>query len=165
MRNQQYAISEKMLVYSGDKTYPIDAFLAEPPIGPEPFPGIVVIMEAFGLVGPRGETIKEVARGLTNERYVAIAPEFNSREGLPNATDLTTVGQKGLGAPDKRVVNDLEGATVFLKSLSTSNGRVGTIGFCSGDKRSLMFDSKSKNINASVDYYGGFIIRGLAMAF
>ena len=61
-----------MLMYSKNETYPIDAFLAEAPIGPEPFPGMVVIMEAFGLV----EHIKEVARGLSKEGYVAITPEF-----------------------------------------------------------------------------------------
>ena len=154
MENQENTVTEKMFVYPGDETDPIDAFLAEP-VGEGPFPSVVVIMEAFGVV----EHIKDIARSFAREGYIAIAPELYSREGPPDPNNLSTVGPKMFAAPDKRVINDLEGAVAFLKSLPTSNGKVGTIGFCSGGRQSLMFACRSTNINAAVDCYGGFIVQ------
>src|SRR5438552_10036653 len=47
------------------------------PDGRGPWPGIVVIMEAFGL----NEYIRDVSRQLAEEGYIAVAPDFYHRLG------------------------------------------------------------------------------------
>lgn len=141
-----------LLTYPGYETYPITAFLAQPN-GSGTFPGIVFIMKAFGLV----YHIKDIARELAREGYNTLPPELYTREGPPNPEDLTTVGPTMFNAPDKRVVGNLQEAANFLHSLPTANGKIGTLGFCSGGRQSLVFACNTQSVSVAIDCYGGFI--------
>ena len=59
------------ITYPGLNGDSIDAYLARP-LGPGPFPGVIVIPEAFGLV----THIKEVTRRIAARGYVALSPEL-----------------------------------------------------------------------------------------
>lgn len=142
-------------------TYPgmdgdrVDAYLARP-LGPGPFPGVIVIPEVFGLV----THIKEVTRRIAARGYAAIAPELYTRVGPPDPTDMTSVGPKMMALPDAQAVADLEGASAFLRDLPQSNGKAGVIGFCSGGRHALLFACRSTSIDAAVNCWGGRTVEG-----
>jgi len=112
-------------------------------------------MEGMGLV----EHTKDIARRFAAEGYVAIAPDLYTREGTPDPDNMEQVIQTLFSAPDAQAMADLDGAAVYLKSLATSNRKVGIIGFCSGGRYTLMMACQSANIDAAVDSAGGHIIQ------
>jgi carboxymethylenebutenolidase len=59
--------------------------------------------------------------------------------------------------PDDRLVGDVQGAARFLTSLGSSNGRVATIGYCSGGRQSFLA-ACSLPLDAAVDCYGAFVV-------
>jgi carboxymethylenebutenolidase len=61
------------------------------------------------------------------------------------------------GVPDERFVGDVDGAARWLRSLPTSNGRVGTIGFCSGGRQSVLA-AIEVDVQAAIDCYGAFVV-------
>lgn len=138
------------ITFPGGNGDAIDAYLARP-LGKGPFPTVVVIPEAFGLV----THIKEVARRFAARGYIALSPELYTRIGPPDPTDMTSVGPKMMNMPDDLAVQDLEGAVTYLNGLPQSNRKVGVIGFCSGGRHTLLFACRTKRIHAAVDCWGG----------
>ncbi|HZD66150.1 MAG TPA: dienelactone hydrolase family protein, partial [Acidimicrobiales bacterium] len=59
--------------------------------------------------------------------------------------------------PDDRLVGDVDGARRFLVSLDGANGKVGTIGYCSGGRQSFLA-ACSLDLDAAVDCYGAFVV-------
>ena len=55
------------------------------------------------------------------------------------------------------LVAGVAGAAAFLRGLSTSNGKVGVIGYCSGGRQSFLA-AVSLPLDAAVDCYGAFIV-------
>ncbi len=143
------------VTYPGMNGDRIDAYLARP-LGPGPYPGVIVIPEVFGLV----THIKEVTRRIAARGYAAIAPELYTRVGPPDPTDMTSVGPKMMALADAQAVADLEGAITFLKDLPQSNGRAGAIGFCSGGRHTLLLACQSTRLDAAVDCWGGRTVEG-----
>ncbi len=119
------------------------------------YPGIIVIMEAFGMV----EHINDVARRFATEKFIALAPDMYTREGSPDPNNMDEVMQKMFSVPDSQAMADLEGAAAYLKSRPDCNGKIGVIGFCSGGRYTFMFACNSKNVDAAIDSAGGFIIQ------
>jgi len=119
------------------------------------YPGVVVIMEAFGL----NDHIKDVADRFAQNGFMAIAPDMYTREGSPDATNMDSVIQTMFSVPDSQAMADLDSAAKYIKGQSDSNGKVGAIGFCSGGRYTLMFGCNSSNVDACVDSAGGFIIQ------
>jgi carboxymethylenebutenolidase len=147
-------IRSDMIRYPSQDGTQIDAYVSHPAAAGR-YPGVVVIMEAFGLI----EHIKDVARRFAEQGYLAIAPDMYTREGAPDPTVMDQVLKTMFSVPDTQAVADLEGAITYLKSQSDSNGKVGAIGFCSGGRYTLILGCKSKNLDAAVDSAGGFIIQ------
>src|SRR5438552_9425321 len=143
-----------MMQYSSQDGTPIHAYVSRP-TAPGRYPGVIVIMEAFGL----NDHIKDVARRFAEQGYCALAPDMYTREGSPDPTVMEQVLTTMFSVPDTQAVADLEGAIAYLKSQSDSNGKVGAIGFCSGGRYTLILGCKSTNLDAAVDSAGGFIIQ------
>jgi carboxymethylenebutenolidase len=147
-------IRSDMIQYPSQDGTQINAYCSRP-VADGRYPGVVVIMEAFGLI----EHIKDVSRRFAEQGYLAIAPDMYTREGSPDPTVMDQVIQTMLSVPDTQAVADLEGAIVYLKNQMDSNGKVGSIGFCSGGRYSLILGCKSMDLDAAVDSAGGFIIQ------
>ena len=143
-----------MVQYPSQDGTPIDAYLSRPTT-PGPHPGVIVIMEAFGLI----DHIKDVADRFAREGYTSLAPDMYTREGTPETGNMDQVFQTMLSVPDSQAIADLEGGATYLKGQPGSNGKVGAIGFCSGGRYTLTFACKSNNLDAAVDSAGGFIIQ------
>src|SRR5205814_3993509 len=60
------------------------------------------------------------------------------------------------GVPDPRLIGDVAGAAAHLRALTSSNGKVGVIGYCSGGRQSFLA-AVSLPLDAAVDCYGAFV--------
>ena len=58
--------------------------------------------------------------------------------------------------PDEQLVGDVAGAAAHLRSLPSSNGKVGVIGYCSGGRQSVLA-ACNVDLDAAVDCYGAFV--------
>jgi carboxymethylenebutenolidase len=116
---------------------------------------VLVIHEGYGLV----EHIRDVARRFANVGLNALAPNLYTRIGTPNMADLDAVMHTMLSLDDQDVVADLEAGIEFLGSRPESTDRIGSIGFCSGGRQSLLLACSSAKLSAAVDCWGGFIRR------
>ena len=143
-----------MIHYPSQDGTQINASLSRPAAAGR-YPGVVVIMEAFGLI----EHIQDVARRFAEQGYIALAPDMYTREGSPDPSNMDSVLQTMFAVPDTQAVADLEGAITYIKRLPDSNGKVGAIGFCSGGRYTLILGCKSTNVDAAVDSAGGFILQ------
>ena len=131
----------------------IEAYLAQPLDG-APAGGVVVIHHLPGY----DEQTKEITRTFAVHGYLAICPNLYSREapGADPDDAAATVRANG-GVPDQRLVGDVAGAAAHLRSLPSSNGKVGTIGYCSGGRQSFLA-ACSLDLDAAVDCYGAFVV-------
>jgi carboxymethylenebutenolidase len=136
--------------YGGDR---IEAYLARP-LAPGPFGGVVVIHHMPGY----DEPTKEITRKFAVNGYLAVCPNLYSREA-PGASpdDAAATARARGGVPDERLVGDVAGAAAYLRSLASSNGKAGVIGYCSGGRQSFLA-ACSLDLDAAVDCYGAFVV-------
>ena len=132
---------------------PIEAYLAQPLDG-VPTGGVVVIHHMPGY----DEATKEITRRFAAHGYLAVCPNLYSREA-PGASpdDAAAAARAQGGVPDERLVGDVAGAAAHLRSLDSSNGRIATIGYCSGGRQSFLA-ACSLELDAAVDCYGAFVV-------
>jgi carboxymethylenebutenolidase len=135
----------------------VEAYLAVPGEGgrvsAEPRGGVVVIHHMPGY----DEGTLEITRRFAAHGYLAICPNLYTREA-PGADpdDAAAAARAAGGVPDERLVGDIAGAAAYLRALPSSNGKVGTIGYCSGGRQSFLA-AVSLDIDAAVDCYGAFV--------
>src|SRR5438105_14993876 len=85
MMNPQ-EIRSSMIQYPSQDGTQINAYLSRPAAAGR-YPGVVVIMEAFGLI----DHIKDVARRFAEQGYIAVAPDMYTREGSPDPSHMASV--------------------------------------------------------------------------
>ena len=136
----------------------METFEARPKEG-GPYPGIVVLMEAFGL----NDHIKKVTERIAQEGYVAVAPDLYHRESerIVPYSDL----QKAIGImnrlQDPKVMQDVGAAIAHLKSQgNVKAGSIGVTGFCMGGRFTYLSAAHHKDVKAAVAFYGGGIPLG-----
>jgi len=136
--------------YDGDE---IEAYSARA-LDESPRGGVVVIHHMPGY----DPQTKEIARNFAFHGYNAVMPNLYWREA-PGASpdDAAATARANGGVPDERLVGDVAGAMEYLKGLGNSNGKVGTIGYCSGGRQSFLA-AVSLELDAAVDCYGAFIV-------
>ena len=132
------------------------AYLCRPAVA-GPHPGVIVVMEAFGLNGH----IKDVAERIAREGYVTMAPDLYYRFGspiipyaeVPKAIELL----KKLD--DAKVMAEIGGVIAHLKGLKEVRAdRIGITGFCMGGRVTFLSASQhAADIKAAVTFYGGGI--------
>jgi carboxymethylenebutenolidase len=136
--------------HGGDR---IEAYTARPLEG-GPYGGVVVIHHMPGF----DEASKEIIRRFAANGYNAIGPNLHYREA-PDASpdDAAAASRAAGGVPDERLVGDVDAACAWLKTLPSANGKVGTIGYCSGGRQSFLA-ACTLPIDAAVDCYGAFVV-------
>jgi carboxymethylenebutenolidase len=131
----------------------IGAYLARP-LGPGPLPGVIVIHHAPGW----DEATKEIARKFAVHGYIAISPNLYHRFGPELAPDDAAAAARAGGwVPTEQFLGDVTGALKHLRAMPISNGKVGTIGYCSGGRQSFLAACELP-IDAAVDCYGAFVM-------
>ena len=141
------------ITIQGAKGDTINAYFARP-LGPGPFPGMVVIHHLPGW----DEWYREVTRKFAHHGYAAISPNLYFREGHGTAEDLGAKVRAAGGIPDDQIVGDVEGSLRYLRSLPSVNGKVGVFGTCSGGRNAFLAACRVKGFNAAVDCWGGRVV-------
>jgi carboxymethylenebutenolidase len=147
------AIIAETVQISGHGGDEIEAYSARP-LQPGPTGGVVVIHHMPGY----DAATKEITRTFATLGYAAVCPNLYWREA-PDASpdDAAATARAQGGVPDDRLVGDVEGAARYLRGLTSSNGKVGTIGYCSGGRQSVLA-ACSLDLDAAVDCYGAFVV-------
>ena len=131
---------------------PIDALLGLPP-GEGPWPGVVVIHDAFGY-RPDNEAI---SRRIAQAGFVALTPNMFARGGRVRC--VTRV-MRELLTKRGRALDDILAARDHLQSMPECSGRVGIAGFCMGG--GFAFIMSPKGFGASAPFYGTPLPRHLS---
>jgi carboxymethylenebutenolidase len=141
-------------VKTADGTMP--AYVARPKGASGKLPGIVVVMEAFGLNG----NIKSITERLAAEGYHAIAPNFYYRAGgkVVRYDQLQEAIALMNGWTDAQVVEDVRATVSALQSdPGVAADRIGITGFCMGGRVSYLAACEIPAIRATAPFYGGGI--------
>lgn len=135
----------------------MDAFVCAP-ADPAPKPGVLLLMEAFGLTSH----IREVARRIAGEGYVVLAPDLYHREPGQRTFGYDEVDE-GMAAMYRldfadggAVESDLRAALAFLeRRADVAAGRIGVTGFCLGGGLAFLAAVRlSDRIAAAAGFYG-----------
>lgn len=111
---------------------------------------VLVVHENRGL----NPYIKDVARRLAKQGYIAFAPDaLHTLGGYPGNDDEGKAMQKSLDR--SRIEQDFIAAAKFLKAHKLSNGNLGVVGFCFGGYITNMLAATLPGaVNAGVPFYG-----------
>lgn len=137
-----------------DITYPgaageMKGYLVHPADQSGKLPAVIVIHENRGL----NPHIRDVARRLALEGFVALAPDFLSPQGGTPADEDKAREMFGAMDAAQTIANGV--ATVaFLKTNELSNGKVGAVGFCWGGGLVNTLAVNAPELSAGVAYYG-----------
>lgn len=137
-----------------DITYPgsegeMRGYLVLPAEMQDPLPVVIVIHENRGL----NPHIRDVARRMALEGFVALAPDFLSPlGGTPEDEDEARLM---FGQLDReRTVANGVAAIAYLEGLEDTNGKVGAVGFCWGGGMVNSLAVNTPALDAAVAYYG-----------
>ena len=123
------------------------AFVAWP-AGQEAAPAVIVVHEWWGLNGQ----IRDVARRLSREGYVAIVPDLYHGKV---AGDPERAHELLRGLEDARALASLRAAARWIRSQpQTAKSRIGVVGFCMGGALSQAFALDTAEVAAAVMFYG-----------
>src|SRR6266511_5751070 len=136
----------EVTTYTAGRGDLIHAYVARPE-GNGPLPGIVLIHHMPGW----DEIYQEFARRLANHGYSVICPDLYCRAGHGTPDDVAAAVRADGGVSDDQVLADCTAAMRWLKSLPTSNGKVGIMGTCSGGRHTVMVIGRTDGFDAAVD--------------
>jgi carboxymethylenebutenolidase len=99
---------------------------------------------------------RDIGRRLAKAGYVAIVTDLLSRQGGTASFSSREETAKAISkVEDDAIIKDLTGAIGYLKGQSfVQADKIGVVGFCWGGGKSLLFTTRSKDLAASVKYYG-----------
>ena len=132
---------------SGDER--LEAYLARPD-GDGPFPGVVVIHEAFGL----NDNIRNITRRFSDEGYAAFAVDLFANRNRAVCMARFIAGMLR-GSPDRFGVSDLKTALgVLAEQPCVDERRLGAIGFCMGGGFAIAWACTDDRLKSIAPYYG-----------
>ncbi|SNS17916.1 carboxymethylenebutenolidase [Geodermatophilus pulveris] len=117
------------------------AHLAVPPVGEAPWPGVVVVHEAFGLT----DDTRQQADRLAAAGYLAVAPDLFSAGGAARCLRRTF---RDLLRQQGTAFGDLEATRGWLAGRPDCTGRVGVLGFCMGGGFALLGATRGFDVSA-----------------
>ncbi|WP_423182285.1 dienelactone hydrolase family protein [Arthrobacter sp. NyZ413] len=120
----------------------LQGYLAEPR-GDGPFPGVVLVHEAFGL----DDVMRRHADRLADAGYLTLAVDLFSDGGARRCLVAT---MRSMATGTGRAFTDISTAQAWLRSNPKCTGKLGVIGFCMGGGFALLtarddFDAASVN--------------------
>jgi len=151
--NMYEGMLAETITMQGANEQTINAYYARP-LGPGPFPGLVVIHHMPGW----DEWYREATRKFAHHGYAAISPNFYFRSGHGTPEDVAAKVRAEGGIPDEQSVGDIEGALHFLRAQANNNGKVGVFGTCSGGRLAYLAGGRLTGFDAVVDCWGGRVV-------
>ena len=123
---------------------PVRGYLAVPP-GKGPWPGVVVIMDVFGM----SSDLRRQCERLASHGYLALAPDLYSWGSKVTCIRATFAAlHRGSG----RAFQDIDAARAWLASRTDCTEQVGVIGSCMGGGFALLVAPRSEFAASSVNY-------------
>lgn len=114
------------------------------PDGEGPWPGLVVVHEAFGI----DDVMRRQVQRLAQAGYLALMPDLFTAGGTRRCLVATL---KALSSGEGRAFADLESARQELLNHQDCTGRLGVIGFCMGGGFALIAAARGFDVS-SVNY-------------
>jgi carboxymethylenebutenolidase len=101
---------------------------------------------------------KEITRRFAAWGWSAICPNLHHRDAPgADSDDAAAASRANGGVPDERMLGDVAAAAEHLRTHPSSNGRVATIGFCSGGRQSLLAGC-ALHLDAVIACYAAFLL-------
>jgi carboxymethylenebutenolidase len=124
-------------------------YLALPKVA-GPFPGVVVVHEAYGL----NDNIRDIGRRFAVEGYAALAVDLFAGRSRALCMARFMAGMLS-GSLDPYGVADLKASLGYLSALPEVDGaRVGAIGFCMGGGYAITWACTDDRLKAIAPFYG-----------
>jgi carboxymethylenebutenolidase len=128
----------------------IPAYSAKPE-GKGSLPVVLVVQEIFGL----HEYIKDVARRVAREGYLAVAPDLYFRQGdVSKLASYDEIRPVVASVPDAQVLSDLDAALEWAGRNGGDPARAGITGFCWGGRIAWLYAAHNAALKAAVAWYG-----------
>jgi len=131
----------------------INAYFARP-LGPGPFPGMVIVHHMPGW----DEWYRETTRKFAHHGYASISPNLYFRSGHGTAEDVAVKVRAEGGVPDDHAVGDLAGAMSLLRSQPYVSDKIGIFGTCSGGRHAYLAACLVEGFDAIIDCWGGRVV-------
>lgn len=135
------------------------AFTARPASG-GPYPGLIVLQEAFGV----NDHIRDVATRFAAQGFVTIAPELFHRTapGFEGSyTDFDAIRPHTQAMTEEGLTADVKAAHDWLRSdPQTQPTQIAAVGFCMGGRVAFLANA-TLPLQAAVSFYGGGIAPAL----
>jgi carboxymethylenebutenolidase len=122
----------------------LSGYVARPP-GEGPWPGVVVLHEAFGL----DDVMRRQADRMAAAGYLVVMPDLFSEGGAKRCLIAT---MRAVMAGEGRAFHDIEAARRWMLDQDDCTGAVGVIGFCMGGGFALLV--ASRGFDAAAPNYG-----------
>ena len=123
-------------------------FLAVPE-GHGPFPGVVVIHEAYGV----NDNIRDITRRFVDAGYAALAADLFGGRNRAICMARYMTGML-LGSVNRYGVEDLKAALTYLAKLPEVDAqRLGAIGFCMGGSLAIAWACTDSRLKAIAPFY------------
>jgi carboxymethylenebutenolidase len=151
--NMYEGMLAETITMQGAKFDTINAYFARP-LGPGPYPGMVVIHHMPGW----DEWYREATRKFAHHGYAAISPNLYFRAGHGTPEDVAAKIRADGGVADDQAIGDIQGALQFLRSQPYINGKVGVFGTCSGGRHAFLAGCRVEGFDAVVDCWGGGVV-------
>lgn len=135
---------------NGHEGKPIKAYNARP-LGAGPFPGLILIPHMPGW----DEWCRETSRRFAAHGYNVICPNIYEDFGDGTPAEVSQRAREAGGVHDSSVMEDVDASLAFLHNHTTSNGKAGVIGMCSGGRHTFLAAATLDGIDAAVDCWGG----------
>lgn len=139
---------------TGETSFPgqtraLNAYYALPD-GGGPFPGVLVIHEAWGL----NENIRDITRRFAAQGYAALAVDlFSGRSMVVCMFRLFAAMRKN--SLDHEGIRDLKAGLTRLAALPGVDGaRLGAVGYCLGGGLAIGLGCRDQRLKAIAPYYG-----------
>jgi carboxymethylenebutenolidase len=118
---------------------------------------VIVVQEAFGV----NDHIRSVADRLSDEGFLAVAPQLFHRDGSPEVPyDDFKQAMPLMGNLTKEgITNDLNATTDFLATLGFKPANIAVVGFCMGGTVAF-YAATLGTVGAAASFYGGGLTTG-----
>ncbi|MBK9712802.1 MAG: dienelactone hydrolase family protein [Kouleothrix sp.] len=135
--------------FPGSTQPQLGGYLARPD-GDGPFPGLVVIHEAFGL----NDDMRGIARRFAGEGYAALAIDLFSGRSQVMCMFRLFAGMMR-SSLDHGGIRDLQSAVTWLSAQpGVDAGRIGAVGYCLGGSLAIALSCADNRLKAIAPYYG-----------